>query len=867
MMIARKSKLLLLPFLLIFAFISSFGSTALAADEISRLVLNKNELTMEVGDTLAMTATAVYESGSTETVTVKTDWNSSANDVAAVYAGSVTAKKAGTAVITATYSDKTVIVNVTVNKHVRSLIKDKQSVDLRLGQSDQITLTAYYDDGTNEDVTQKAEWSFDKDAIATVVNGKITGLSSGTATLTAQYNNRSVTIPVNVEIVKRLEPDQSQLSLLLHDSQTIKLTATFPDGSVEDVTDKAEWESDHPDIADVLKGKITGYGPGQAMITATYGTQSVEIKTDVDKAIKLDLDQQQVYMKKNSTTQLQLTASYADGSTNNIADRADWSSSDESVVYVDKGKLVANATGEATITAKYGERSVTATVDVDVAKRLTISQESLSMKTTDTPALTLSAAFNDGTTADVTNQATWKVSDDNILDVTNGKITAFKAGEATITASFGGKSVSSKIYVDIPTYIKASKKNLDFQVGSYEQIGLTAVYSGSSEADVTNKAEWTTSDSSVAEVSNGLITAVGKGSATVTAKYGTRTVTVQVSVGILKSLTSDKDSISNIVLKKGDSQAVAVTATYTDGTTAEVSKDAVWTSSNTKAVTVSEGVLKAVAAGETVITAEYGGKSLTLNVQVDMASTLAPNVTSIAIDIGETKAIVITATDVNGNTSDVTSQAQWTSSTPAVATVAAGTVTAVANGKTTVTATYGGKTVTIPVEVGAVQTVDTDKKFISMKTGDSVQVNLTAMLANGSKKDVSTSGTWKSSNYKVVSVDNGLVTAVGSGKANISGTYNGKTISIPVEVDTLKYLKTDIVNVEMKLGATYNVKATATYADQSEQDVTLPALWKSNNIRIADVKDGVIQANGKGKAVISVTFGNMKTTVYVTIKE
>jgi len=865
MMIARKSKLLL-PFLLIFIFVSSFGSTALAADAISRLVLNKNELTMEVGDTLAMTATAVYESGSTETVTVKTDWNSSDSDVAPVYAGSVTAKKAGTAVITATYLGKTVIVNVTVNKHVRSLIKDKQSVDLRLGQSDQIALTAYYDDGTNEDVTQKAEWSFDNDAIATVVNGKITGLSSGTATLTGQYNNRSVTIPVNVEIVKRLEPDQSQLSLLLHDSQTVKLTATFPDGSVEDVTDKADWESDNPDIADVLKGKVTGYGPGGAKITATYGTKSVVIKTDVDKAIKLDLDQQQVFMKKNSTTQLQLTASYADGSTLNIADRAEWSSSDESIVYVDKGKLVANATGEATITAKYGERSVTVTVDVDLPKRLSISQDSLSMKTTDTPALTLSATFNDGTTADVTNQATWKVSDDSIIDVSNGKITAFKAGEATVTASFGGKSASSIVYVDIPTYIKASKKNLDFQVGGNEQIGITAVYSGSSETDVTNKAEWTSGDSSIAEVSNGLITAVGKGSTTVTAKYGTRTVTVQVTVGILKSLTSDKDSSSNLVLKKGDTLSVALTATYTDGTTAEVSKDAVWTSSNAKAVTVSEGVLKAVAAGETVITAEYGGKSLALNVQVDMASTLAANLTSISIDVGETKSIAITATDVNGTSTNVTGQAQWTSSTPAVATVAGGTVTAVANGKTTITATYGGKSVTVSVEVGAVQTIDTDKKFISMKSGDSAQVKLTALLVNGSKKDVSTSGVWKSSNYKVVSVDNGLVTAVGSGKANITATYNGKTVSIPVEVDTLKYLKTDVVNVEMKLGATYNVKATATYADQSEQDVTLPALWKSNNIRIADVKDGIIQANGKGKAVISVTYGNMKTTVYVTIK-
>jgi hypothetical protein len=184
------SKIRWLPVLLLITLLvgsSSFGGTsAYAAEEISKLVLNKNELSLEVGGTASLTATALYVSGSTETVTIKTDWNSGETDIATVYAGVVTAKKEGTAVITATYMGKTVIVNVTVTKHVRSLIKDKQKIDLRKGQSEQISITAYYDDGSSENVTTKSEWNIDNGSIATVVNGLVTGQSSGAAVVTAK---------------------------------------------------------------------------------------------------------------------------------------------------------------------------------------------------------------------------------------------------------------------------------------------------------------------------------------------------------------------------------------------------------------------------------------------------------------------------------------------------------------------------------------------------------------------------------------------------------------------------------------------------------------------------------------------------------
>ncbi|GAA4828470.1 hypothetical protein GCM10023310_01600 [Paenibacillus vulneris] len=866
----RATRLCIL-FLILSLVTSSFGvmSAMAATQEISNLVLNKNELQLEVGETASLTATAVYVNGATENVTIKADWTSNpapeAKGVASVYAGVVTAKAEGTTTVTASYMDKTVIVNVTVIKHVRSLVKDKQKIEMRKNGEEQINLTAYYDDGKKEDVTSKAEWSVDKDDVATVVDGKVTGQNSGTAIVTAKYNNQTVSIPVSVEIAKRVDPSKSQISLLLNKSEPVILYATYPDGSSKvDVTNLAEWESDNPAVADVLKGEITAYGPGQATITGTYGTKSATIKVDVDNAVKLDLGTENVYMKKNGTEQLTLTASYADGDPENITDRAEWTSSNDAVVSVVKGKLFANAIGEVTITAKYGNKTVSTVVDVEVPRRLEAEQDTMFLNTGKEETIVLWATYLDNTKEDVAKQAKWSVDNEAIVKVNEGKVTAYKAGEATITATYAEKSVTIKVSVDIPNVIKPVKKSVSFQVGGYEKVTLNAIYNDGKTVDITEQAEWSTSAPEIAEVRKGVITGVGTGAATVTAKYGTRTATVQVSVGVLKSLTATGDT--NVTLKKGDKKELNLTATYTDGTTPDnLKKDAVWTTSNAKVVTVEEGIVTAVGSGEATVTASFESKAVTFNIQVDMADKLTAKPSFINFDLGETKTITLSATDSNGNAIDVTSQAEWASNNQQVATVENGVVTPVSRGKATITAKYGGKSVSIAVEIGVVQALEVDKRYVSTKSGSSVQIVLTATLSDDSKKDVSDVAQWKSNNYKIADVNGGLITGVSAGSATISASFGGKSVAIPVEIDKLKYLKTDVVTVELKAGSTAEVKATATFEDLAEEDVTIPALWTSSNIRVADVKDGIIKATGKGKATITVAYAKKKTTVYVIV--
>lgn len=857
----------MLLFLAVFLLVGTGNAgVGLAADEISRLVLSKNEVTLENGDSTNLTATAIYVSGKTEDVTVKTEWTTQDANIASVYAGQITAKSVGKSTITATYMGKPVVVGVNVTKKVKALTTEDQTLNVRIGSTANVKLTAVYSDGTTEDVTTKADWSINNPAIATVVNGAIKGLNSGSGTVTAKFGSQSTTISVNVEIAHRLEPSKNQVSLLLNGEEKIKLKAIFPDGSVtEDVSDKAEWSSDNTAVADALKGTIKAYGAGTATITAKYGTKTATIKVDVDTTQKLELNKQNIFMNVGKEEDIELKATYANnGGSTVVNDKAEWSSDREDVAYYSNGKIHAVKSGEAVITAKYGNKSVQVRVDVEVPRSLYINPAFLTMKSGDKKDVIVNASFANGTSEDVTSKVEWS-SDNADVVFANGKtVSAYKAGTANVTAKYGGKTATLVVDVDVPQNLTADITTVAIPVGGAKQVTVKASYPGGGSAeDITQKVVWSSSAPNVASVRQGLITGVSTGSATVTATYGTRTVNISVSVGVMQTLTVDK---KKIVLANGKSETVKLTAAYADGTNKDVTDTATWSTASAAVAEVMNGKITATGAGKTTVTGTFDGKSVSIAVEVDQATNLSVDPRMLILNVNESKDIKLSATNSAGNSDNVTSDAEWSSSSLKVADVVNGRVTGLSNGRATITAKYGGKSISIPVEVGIVSKLEADKRFVSTKSNSNVQVTLTATFSDGRTMDVTNLADWKTSNYKVADVTKGLVSGRAYGKTTVTARYNDKSVSIPVDVDMLKYLKTDVVQLVMNKGETKQVSAIATYMDGSEQNVSKPALWTTTRLLVADVKDGVIKATGSGKATIYVQYGGKKTPIVVTVR-
>ena len=168
--------------------------------EITEVLLNKYAETLTEGDTITLSAEVLpYDT----TYSKNVSWSSSNEAVATVSAdGTVTAKSAGTAIITATTENgKTAGCTVTVEKKlipITEVCLDKSSATLTEGETTALTATVLPENTTD---SKNVSWSSSNSEVAIVdANGTVTAKSAGTAVITATSENgktASCTVTVN----------------------------------------------------------------------------------------------------------------------------------------------------------------------------------------------------------------------------------------------------------------------------------------------------------------------------------------------------------------------------------------------------------------------------------------------------------------------------------------------------------------------------------------------------------------------------------------------------------------------------------------------------------------------------------------------
>ncbi|MGD8192159.1 OmpL47-type beta-barrel domain-containing protein [Brevibacillus ginsengisoli] len=169
--------------------------------EVKELLLPANKLTLEVAETKDLVAKAKLSNRTTEDVTQEATWTSDNTDVLTVEDGKLQAIAPGKTTITVSYGGKDAKLNVEVTdaKKVTRLAVNKRNVNLAVGKTQEIKLTAFYQDRSKAIVTDKAEWQTSNEQIATVKNGVITAVAPGTATIQAKYQEKTIFITVTVK--------------------------------------------------------------------------------------------------------------------------------------------------------------------------------------------------------------------------------------------------------------------------------------------------------------------------------------------------------------------------------------------------------------------------------------------------------------------------------------------------------------------------------------------------------------------------------------------------------------------------------------------------------------------------------------------
>ncbi len=881
---------------------------------LTSIVVDPSDARVAVGARVRFRATALFNDGSRQDVSAQVTWTSSAPVVAALStaadsAGTATGARAGVTTISATLFGMTGSATLVVTTATLSSIEvAPPSPRIAVGVTQTFTATGVYSDGSTADVTAQAAWSSsDPATLAIAAGGRAMALAAGTSIVTARVDTSegSVVVAISAAALTSIVVTPATATTATGTTRRFTARGTWADGSTGDLTASALWSSTDVNVASVSnapagEGVATALGTGTATIAATFSgmTGQARLSVTAATAISLALAPRTLTLAAGRTAALTATLTFSDASTLDVTATAAWSSSDATIAAVSNtpgGGVTALKPGTVDVSASASGLSDTVRVTITGATldSIAIKPAPATLAAGSAQAFTATGSFSDGTSLDVTGQATWSSDDARIAVVSNdaatrGRVTGVGAGTTSIHARTGGKDGTAAVTVTVPPTrsLSVSPINPTRHVGEPVQFGASVIYANNTSQDVTTKAMWSSSDALVASVSAvGTARCLSTGAATITASYTGVTDSSALMCGDPGIIRLQVLPILVTILV-GAQQPYQAVAIFSDGTTRDVTNLAAWTSSAPAIADVTNnmrrGLTTGVAAGTATITAGYMGFTDDAKLTVSDAKLTGLSVTPAlaSLRVGQSAQLVAVGLYSDGITRPLNPLATWTTSDMTVADVsnvgARGAVTALKNGTATVTASYGGFSdgARVTVAGGKVTGLSLFPQLATITVGQVQPYQVSALYDDGASVPVTVDAIWTSSDATIADVSNGIgrgqATGLRGGTVTITATFMGFAASGSLTISAAKVTAVNVspITTTILVGGLQGFSAVAVYDDGSSRLVTALAAWSSSDASIADVSNsnrGLVTGLRAGSAVIRAAFMGLSDSGTVTV--
>jgi len=680
-----------------------------------------------------------------------------------------------------------------------------------VGDTDQLTATGKYGDGSTQDLTSSVTWTTSPAGLATVGAGgvltaQVSGAVSVTASMSGVSGSASVTIaPKLVSIA--ITP--ASKTIAASTKQQFVATGTYSDNSTQAITGSVSWSSSNSAVATIsdatpTKGLALGVGAGTTNIVATSGsiTSNTAVLTVTSASATSIAISGPATMALRVSQQFTAIATFSDGTTQDVTNVSTWSSGSSSVATVTvSGLVTAKNLGTTNISAAFESVNGSSPLTVDASNLTSIEITAAENKTFIAQGtkivITATGHFSNGSTSSLSTIVNWSSSDTSVAQfVSVNQLSGLKPGSLTITATLGSVTASIPFSVTNATIqsITVTPVNQTIPIGWHQQFSATGKFTDSSTQDISTSVAWSAATPTVANFgtpgsSIGIILGIKQGTTNVTASFSfagasaTGNTSLTVSSATLSSISISASS-TNATLAPGAALPFNAKAEWTDKSTQNVNVYSTWSSSDTSVATVgTSGVVTGQSAGAATITATIGTISASAPLVVEGSRLVSIKITPQSLKLPATIEPQLTAmgTFSDGEQLDLTSAVTWTSSTPSVATVSnsadsAGVATGVAAGSTTVSAAFAGinATTSLTVTTATLTSIAVTPSNPSISLGSSQLFAAQGTFTDSSVVNITVQVTWTSSDVTVATIkSNGLASSASTGTTTIKASLNG----------------------------------------------------------------------------------------------
>ena len=535
-------------------------------------------------------------------------------------------------------------------------------LNLKVGESSSLT---YNISPSNADI-KSTEWSSSNTGVVSVdKDGKVSAVGIGTANVVIKVVGQDNSEASDSIVVNVISQYTSVNSVTLVDTNNNTLSNSMNLNIGEEVTIKflinpsnvtlkeTNWtNSDSSKVSmkdSVGYALIKGIEVGSSDIEITVKDYDGNVKTDSVKVNVINSNQPvlvssialsptSVTLNPNGTYKFNVTVSPSNATNKGVT----WSSSNTNVVSVDQNgniKALKDGTAKIRVTAKdgsgkYAEASVT--VESSKPTNILVTGVSLNASTVKMYVGQSYQLIHTIKPSNATNKGvTWSSSNTNVVSVSNGKIVGKSSGKARITvttndgrysaytdvtvinrpssnsSSSSKPSSSSSSGSSISSSIDIIKDTIELNKGSEEKLEYKL------SQDLTDSIIiWKSSNTDVAVVKNGIVTAISDGEATITATINGKDIKDTCKVIVRKlDLTGIVFEDESLSISVGKTLKLTLNALPSGADLPSLK----WDVDNKDILSVSdEGVIKANNVGETIVTVSSmdGKYSASINIIV-----------------------------------------------------------------------------------------------------------------------------------------------------------------------------------------------------------------------------------------------------------